>query len=120
MKRDSDCSSTSSWRNPSSCETASLACRILPSRSETKTGSGAFAMIMSASREPCHLAPRSALLTVPDGVPKAGDLAISDPPLHGHRHRRVRGATIDRVAERVKDARGPDILTCSEAPLTLL
>ncbi len=79
MKRESDCSSTSSWRNPSSCETASLACRILPSRSETKTGSGALAMIMSASREPCHLAPRSAPLIVSDGVPKAGDLAISDP-----------------------------------------
>src|SRR6059036_3840192 len=39
MKRESDCSSTSSWRNPSSWETASLAWRILPSRSETNTGS---------------------------------------------------------------------------------
>src|SRR5438093_645932 len=52
MKRESDCSSTSSWRNPSSWETASLACRILPSRSETNTGSGALAMMMSASSEP--------------------------------------------------------------------
>ena len=50
MKRDSDCSTTSSWRKPSSCETASLAWRILPSRSETNTGSGAFLMMMSATR----------------------------------------------------------------------
>src|SRR5262249_39013058 len=48
MKRDSDCSTTSSRRKPSSWETASLACRILPSRSETNTGSGALAMMMSA------------------------------------------------------------------------
>src|SRR6266478_256272 len=48
MKRDSDCSSTSSVRNPSSVETASLACRILPSRSETNTGSGAFLIKLSA------------------------------------------------------------------------
>src|ERR1700722_1598400 len=51
MKRDSDCSTTSSWRKPSSCETASLAWRILPSRSETNTGSGALAMMMSAPSE---------------------------------------------------------------------
>ncbi len=56
MKRESDCSSTSSGRKPSSCETASLACRILPSRSETKTGSGALAMMISASSVPCDLA----------------------------------------------------------------
>ena len=48
MKRESDCSSTSSWRKPSSCETASLAWRILPSRSETNTGSGAFLIRLSA------------------------------------------------------------------------
>jgi hypothetical protein len=35
MKRDSDCSSSSFGRNPSSSETASLACRIRPSRSAT-------------------------------------------------------------------------------------
>src|SRR5437879_12102594 len=52
MKRDSDCSSSSSGRKPSSSETASLACRILPSRSDTKTGSGALAMMISASSEP--------------------------------------------------------------------
>src|SRR5207253_5804965 len=55
MKRDSDCSSTSSLRNPSSWDTASLACRILPSRSDTNTGSGALAIMMSACREPCDL-----------------------------------------------------------------
>src|SRR5205807_1531988 len=48
MKRESDCSSTSSWRKPRSWETASLAWRIFPSRSETKTGSGAFLMRLSA------------------------------------------------------------------------
>jgi hypothetical protein len=52
MKRDSDCSTTSSRRKPSSSETASFAWRILPSRSDTKTGSGAFAMMMSAARAP--------------------------------------------------------------------
>ncbi len=49
IKRDRDCSNTSSWRKPRSRETASLACRILPSRSETNTGSGAFAMMISAT-----------------------------------------------------------------------
>src|SRR2546425_9761439 len=48
MKRDSDCSSSSSWRKPSRANTASLACRIFPSRSETKTGSGAFLIRLSA------------------------------------------------------------------------
>ncbi len=52
MKRCSDCSTTSSLRKPSSSETASFACRIFPSRSETNTGSGAFAMMMSATRAP--------------------------------------------------------------------
>src|SRR5260221_8028623 len=47
MKRESDCSSTSSGRNPSNSYTASLACRILPSRSETNTGSGAFLIKLS-------------------------------------------------------------------------
>ncbi len=48
MKRESDCSTTSSLRKPSSSETASLACRIFPSRSETNTGSGAFSIRLSA------------------------------------------------------------------------
>ncbi len=48
MKRDSDCSSTSSRRKPSSSETASFASMILPSRSETNTGSGAFLIRFSA------------------------------------------------------------------------
>src|SRR2546430_5700991 len=48
MKRESDCSRSSSGRNPSSAETASLACRIFPSRSETNTGSGAFLIRLSA------------------------------------------------------------------------
>ena len=48
MNRDSDCSITSSGRNPSSSETASLAWRILPSRSETNTGSGANLIRLSA------------------------------------------------------------------------
>src|SRR5437660_10876792 len=52
MKRESDCSRSSSWRKPSRWETASLACKILPSRSETNTGSGALAMIMLASSAP--------------------------------------------------------------------
>ncbi len=49
MNRESDCSSSSSWRKPSSSDTASLACRMRPSRSETNTGSGALAMMMLAS-----------------------------------------------------------------------
>src|SRR5438094_259448 len=52
MKRDSD----SACRNASIWETAALACRILPSRSETNTGSGALAMMMSASSEACEAA----------------------------------------------------------------
>src|SRR5262245_55198670 len=44
-----DCSRTSSRRRPSRRETAPFASRILPSRSQTKTGSGAFAMMMSAA-----------------------------------------------------------------------
>src|SRR6267378_2997810 len=80
MKRESDCSSTSSWRKPRSWETASLACRILPSRSETKTGSGALAMMMSASSDPCHLAPLPSPLTRSGCVTTSGRLAISDPP----------------------------------------
>jgi hypothetical protein len=52
MKRDSDCSTTSSRRKPSSSETASFAWRILPSRSLTNTGSGALAMMMSAASAP--------------------------------------------------------------------
>ena len=57
MKRDRDCSTTSSRRKPRSWETASFAWRILPSRSETNTGSGAFAMMMSASSAPRSGAP---------------------------------------------------------------
>src|SRR5213594_2546634 len=48
MNRDSDCSISSSGRNPSSSEQASLTWRILPSRSETNTGSGAFLIRLSA------------------------------------------------------------------------
>ena len=48
MNCDSDCSTSSSGRKPSSCETASLAWRIFPSRSETNTGSGAFLIRLSA------------------------------------------------------------------------
>src|SRR5205823_10878836 len=44
-----DCSRTSSRRRPSRRDTASFASRILPSRSQTKTGSGAFAMMRSAA-----------------------------------------------------------------------
>src|SRR4051794_29541560 len=51
MNLDRDCSTSSSGRKPRSWETASLAWRILPSRSETNTGSGAFAMMMSAPSE---------------------------------------------------------------------
>src|SRR5205823_93896 len=47
-KRDSDCSSTSLRCRPSSSDTASLACRILPDRSETNTGSGACLIKLSA------------------------------------------------------------------------
>src|SRR3954454_13746327 len=52
MERERDCSTTSSFLKPSSSETASFAWRILPSRSETNTGSGAFAMMMSATSRP--------------------------------------------------------------------
>ena len=51
MNRDNDCSRSSSGRKPRSSETASLAWRILPSRSDTNTGSGALAMMMSAPSE---------------------------------------------------------------------
>src|SRR5262249_30048556 len=40
-----------SGRKPRSWETASLAWRIFPARSETNTGSGAFSMIISAPSE---------------------------------------------------------------------
>src|SRR6267143_4112022 len=83
MNRESDCSRTSSCRKPRSWETASLAWRILPSRSETKTGSGALAMMMSASSDPRHLAPLASPLTTSGCVTSSGRLAISDPPL-GH------------------------------------
>src|SRR5438552_6602474 len=49
-KRETDCSRTSSRRRPSNCETAAFASRILPRRSQTKTGSGAFATMTSAAR----------------------------------------------------------------------
>src|SRR5215510_7282569 len=49
MNRETDCSSTSSRCRPSRRETASLASRILPSRSHTKTGSGALEMMRSAA-----------------------------------------------------------------------
>ena len=55
MNRERDCSNTSSCRNPSRCDTASLAWRILPSRSETNTGSGALAMMISAASRLCGL-----------------------------------------------------------------
>src|SRR2546427_5864141 len=42
MMRDSDCSISSSGRKPRSAKTASLACKIFPSRSDTNTGSGVF------------------------------------------------------------------------------
>src|SRR6266516_848739 len=71
MKRESDCSTTSSCRKPSSSETASFACRIFPSRSETNTGSGAFLMMMSAAIAP-RAAPFSVAL-VPSCRPLAGD-----------------------------------------------
>ncbi len=48
MMRDSDCSISSSGRKPRSAKTASLACKIFPSRSETKTASGAFLIKLSA------------------------------------------------------------------------
>jgi len=48
-KRETDCSRTSSRRRPSNCETAAFASRILPRRSQTKTGSGAFATMTSAA-----------------------------------------------------------------------
>ena len=48
MMRESDCSMSSSGRKPRSAKTASLACRIFPSRSDTNTGSGAFLIKLSA------------------------------------------------------------------------
>src|SRR2546426_5561659 len=48
MMRERDCSISSSGRKPSRAKTASLACRIFPSRSETNTGSGAFLIKLSA------------------------------------------------------------------------
>src|SRR5213594_1204686 len=48
MMRESDCSISSSGRKPRSAKTASFACRIFPSRSETNTGSGAFLIKLSA------------------------------------------------------------------------
>ena len=51
MIRERDCSISSAGRKPSSSKTASFACKIFPSRSETNTGSGALAMMISAARE---------------------------------------------------------------------
>src|SRR5207253_10707762 len=48
-KREADCSRPSSRGRPSNCETAAFASRILPRRSQTKTGSGAFATMTSAA-----------------------------------------------------------------------
>src|SRR3989442_956850 len=48
MKRESDCSISSSGRKPRSAETASLACRIFPSRMERKTWSGGLLIKLSA------------------------------------------------------------------------
>src|SRR5882762_45916 len=86
IKRESDCSRTSSWRNPSSWETASLACRIFPSRSETNTGSGALAMMMSASSEPRDLRSLPSPLIMAVCVPNLCGLAILDLP-HDHKIR---------------------------------
>src|SRR3989442_627160 len=80
MKRESDCSSTSSCRNPSSWETASLACRIFPSRSETNTGSGALAMMMPASSEPRDLTALVSPSTTPDCVLSSSRVVISALP----------------------------------------
>ena len=48
MNRDTDCSTTSSSRKPRSSDTASLVCKIFPSRFVTNTGSGAFLIRLSA------------------------------------------------------------------------
>ena len=50
MNRDTDCSTTSSSRKPRRSETASLVCKIFPSRFVTNTGSGAFLIRLSAYR----------------------------------------------------------------------
>src|SRR5256712_13507994 len=128
MKRESDCSSTSSWRNPSSWETASLACRILPSRSDTNTGSGAFAMMMSASSEPRDFTPMASLSTMPRCVRSSACRAIA-PSLY-----RTAGESLWRPRDTVKgtvsapqetwsdplhtlfDARFPRARTCRCAP----
>src|SRR5215211_2685129 len=78
MKRDSDCSTTSSWRKPSSSETASFAWRIFPSRSTTNTGSGAFSMMMSAARALCGAAPSPSTSAV--SVRLSSFLATVRPP----------------------------------------
>ena len=52
MMRERDCSISSSARNPRRANTASLAWWVLPSRSDTNTGSGAFLMRLSRRRGP--------------------------------------------------------------------
>src|SRR5205807_5382189 len=65
---------------PEQLETASFACRILPSRSETNTGSGALAMMMSASRDPPELTRPLPISTMPGCVASSGGPAILGPP----------------------------------------
>src|SRR5438093_848895 len=100
MKRDSDCSMSSAGRNPSSSYTASLACRIFPSRSATNTGSGALRMMMFASSCACDLIPSLSASVIVSGTPTDVPalsmtplrLAIAGSPF-SHRRQRIRRQT---------------------------
>ncbi len=125
MKRESDCSSTSSWRNPRSWDTASLARKILPSRSETNTGSGALAMMMSASSAPRDLTPLPSPSTTSRCVPSSSRRVMGGPSFrtvrksavsgctHHHPHPRTsRQATAAREHPRTEDSGPPDGGAC--------
>src|SRR5437667_438272 len=106
MKRDSDCSMSSAGRNPSSSYTASLACRVFPSRSATTPGPGALRMMMFASSCACDLIPSLSASVIVSGTPTDVPalsmtplrLAIAGSPF-SHRRKRIRrqtGANINK------------------------
>src|SRR5215218_6399253 len=68
---------------PGSCDTASFAWRIFPSRSATNTGSGAFSMMMSAARALCGAAPSPSTSAV--SVRLNSFLATVRPPFSSER-----------------------------------
>src|SRR5207245_1574608 len=122
MNRDSDCSISSSGRNLSSSEHASLTWRIFPSRSDTNTGSGAFLIRLSAYARALSNSRMSrrmpmAPITFPFGPRRAEALRVvgmpSPPALPGFRGAfrvTARSTTAPSAAEgRGIEARGDDL-----------